>query len=134
MMTVHQGFKRHTLQAVELSQRLHTTVQIVSKPPALSNGGPIYLGGGGLSAGWLALLLIKAGDAEANPGPTTTHKQVWICNICHEQIHGRKQIYIRCSRIEHWVHLRCADTRQEQYTDTRTCHYTDNPDSQLTHT
>ena len=73
-------------------------------------------------AGWLALLLIKAGAVEANPGPTTTHKQVWICDICHKQIHVRKQISIRCNRIEQWVHLRCAGNRQAQYTDTWTCH------------
>ena len=29
---------------------------------------------------------------------------------------------IRCNRIEHWVHLRCAGIRQAQYTDTWTCH------------
>ena len=34
------GSKRHSLQAVELSRRLQTAVQIVSKPPAPSNGGP----------------------------------------------------------------------------------------------
>ena len=72
--------------------------------------------------GWLALLLIKAGDVELNPGQTTTDKQVWICDICHKQIHCMKQISIRCNRIEHWVHLRCAGIRQEQYTDTWTCH------------
>ena len=66
-------------------------------------------------AGWLALLLTKA-------GPTTLNKQVWICDICHKQIHVRKQISIRCNRIEHWVHLRCAVIRQAQYTDTWTCH------------
>ena len=44
-------------------------------------------------AGWLALLLIKAGDVETNPGPTTTHKQVWICDICRKQIHCRNQRY-----------------------------------------
>ena len=49
--------------------------------------------------GWLALFLIKSGDVETNTGPTTTHKQVWICDICHKQIHGRKQISIRCNRI-----------------------------------
>ena len=32
------------------------------------------------------------------------------------------QISIRCNRIEHWVHLRCAGIRQAQYTDTWTCH------------
>ena len=73
-------------------------------------------------AGWLALLLTKAGDVETNPGPTTQNKKVWICDICHKQIHVRKQISIRCNRIEHWVHLRCAGIRQAQYTDTWTCH------------
>ena len=29
-------------------------------------------------AGWLALLLTKAGDVETNPGPTTSNKKVWI--------------------------------------------------------
>ena len=72
--------------------------------------------------GWLALLLIKAGDVETNPGPTTTHKQVWICDICHKQVHGRKQISIKCNRIEHWVHLRCAGIRLAQYTDIWTHH------------
>ena len=66
-------------------------------------------------AGWLALLLTKAGDVETNPGPTTLSKKVWICDICHKQIHVRKQISIRCNRIEHWVHLRCAGIRQAQY-------------------
>ena len=73
-------------------------------------------------AGWLALLLTKAGDVETNPGPTTLNNKVWICDICHKQIHVRKQISIRCNRIEHWVHLRCAGIRQAQYTDTWTCH------------
>ena len=49
-------------------------------------------------------------------------KQVWICDICHKQIHNRKQISIRCNRIEHWVHLRCASIRLAQYTDIWTCH------------
>ena len=34
--------KRHSLQAVELSQWTHAAVQIVSNLPAPSNGGPIY--------------------------------------------------------------------------------------------
>ena len=33
------------------------------------------------AAGWLSLILTKAGDVETNPGPTTSHKQVWICDI-----------------------------------------------------
>ena len=64
------------------------------------------------SAGWLALLLTKAGDVETNPSLTTLNKKVWICYICHKPIHVRKQISIRCNRIEHWVHLRCAGIRQ----------------------
>ena len=70
---------------------------------------------------WMAgKVLIKAGDVETNPGTTTTRKQVWICDICHRQIQVRKQISIRCNRIEHWVHLRCAGIRLAQYTDTWT--------------
>ena len=68
------------------------------------------------------LLLTKAGDVETNLGPTTLNKRVWIRDICYKQIHVRKQISIRCNRIEHWVHLRCASIRQAQYTDTWTCH------------
>ena len=45
-------------------------------------------------AGRLALLLTKAGDVETNPGLTTLNKKVWICDICHKQIHVRKQISI----------------------------------------
>ena len=74
------------------------------------------------SAGWLTLLLIKAVDVETNPGPTTLNKRAWICDICHKQIHVRKQISIRCNRTEHWVHLRCVGIRQAQYTNTWTCH------------
>ena len=85
-------------------------------------------------AGWLALLLTKAGDFETNPGPTTLNKKVWICDICHKQIHVRKQISIRCNRIEHWVHLRCAGNRQAQYTIPGPAIYTENPDSHLTQT
>ena len=64
--------------------------------------------------------LTKADDVETNPGPTTSNKRVWICDICYKQIHVRKQISIMCNRIEHWVHLRCAGIRQAQYIDT--CH------------
>ena len=43
-------------------------------------------------------------------------------DICCKQIYVRKQISIRCNRIEYWVHLRCAGIRQTQYTGTWTCH------------
>ena len=91
-----------------------------SPPPAMWARFTVFWACG--PAGWLALLLTKAGDVETNPGPTTLNKKVWICDICHKQIHVRKQISIRCNRIEHWVHLRCAGIRQAQYTDTWTCH------------
>ena len=114
--------------------------KIVSNHPTPSNGGPIYrflASHPCRTAGWLALLLIKAGDVETNPGPTTLNKRVWICDICYKQIHVRKQISIRCNMIEHWVHLRCAGTRQTQYICTQIpgpAIYTDNLDSQLTQT
>ena len=104
---------------------LANLVQILSTPPAPSNGGPtnVFLGKPAMrSTGWLVMLLTKAGDVETNPGPTTARKQVWICDICHRQIQVKKQISIRCNRIEHWVHLRCAGIRLAQYTDSWTCH------------
>ena len=64
--------------------------------------------------GWLVLLLMKAGGVETNPGPTNTPKQVWIC--------ARKQISIRCNRIEHWLHIRYAGIRIAQYAYTWTGH------------
>ena len=73
-------------------------------------------------AGWLSLLVTNAGDVETNPGPATLNKRVWTYDICYKQIHVRRQISIRCNRIEQWVHLRCAGVRQVQYTDTWTCH------------
>ena len=73
-------------------------------------------------AGWLALLLIRAGDVETNPDQTTSHKRVWNCDICYKEIYVRKQISISCNMIEHWVHLRCTGIRLAQYTDTLTCH------------
>ena len=63
------GSKRHSLQPVELSQRLQTAVQIVSIPPAPAMGARIIVSRASRSCGpdgWLALLLIKAGDVEIN--------------------------------------------------------------------
>ena len=85
-----------------------------SPPPAMGARFTVFWG--------MPAMRTKAGDVETNPGPTTLNKKVWICDICHKQIHVRKQISIRCNRIEHWVHLRCAGIRQAQYTDTWTCH------------
>ena len=48
--------KRHSPQVVELSQQTRTAVQIVSNPPAPSNGGPIYrfLGMPAMRTRWMA--------------------------------------------------------------------------------
>ena len=84
VLNVQTRLERHSLQAVELSQWFQAAVQIVSNLPAPSNGGPIYRFWACGPAGWLALLLTKAGDVETNPGPTTLNKKVWICDICHK--------------------------------------------------
>ena len=53
---VMDGSKRHSLQAVELSQWSQAAVQIVSNPLAPSNGGPIYrfLGMPAMRTRWMA--------------------------------------------------------------------------------
>ena len=62
------GYSRHIMQVVELSPRFWLdAVQIVSKPPATRNGGPIYRFWASRPcgpAGWLTLLLIKVGDVQ----------------------------------------------------------------------
>ena len=72
---------------------------------------------------------MKAGDVETNPGPTTTHKQVWICYIYHNQMYGRKHISIWCNRIEHWVH-----TKMRRYPPSTTYRYMDLPSTQVIRT
>ena len=64
----------------------------------------------------------KSGWCRDESRSDNSNKQVYVCDICYKQIHGRKQISIMCNRIEHWVHLRRSGIRQAQYTDTRTCH------------
>ena len=59
---------------------LANSVQIVSTPPAPSNGDPITVFWASRPcgpAGRLAMLLIEAGDVETIPGSTTTHKQIF---------------------------------------------------------
>ena len=71
---------------------LQTTQQIVSNLPAPAMGArfTVFLLASRPCgpAGWLALLLTKAGDVETNPGPTTLNKRFWICDICYKQIHA----------------------------------------------
>ena len=107
--------------AVEPSQRWsrHSGLKLLCKlcqtspPPSLGPNLPFFRHAGHAD---------PLGNVETNPGPTTLNKKVWICDICHKQIHVRKHISIRSNRIEHWVHLRCAGIHQAQYTDTWTCH------------
>ena len=87
----------------------HKLYSLLLPPPPPPNGGPFlpffWAGRPSGPAGWLALLLLKAGDVDTNPGPKHTRTQVWICNICHREI-NRKQTSLRCNHSEHWVHLR----------------------------
>ena len=70
------GSKRHSLQGVELSQQTRTAVQIVSEPSRPQQWGARFTVFWACRpcgpAGWLALLLTKAGDVETNPGPDNT--------------------------------------------------------------
>ena len=129
--------KRHSLQAVELSQRTHAAVQIVSNLPAPSNGGPIYRFWACQPCGpaeWLALLLTKAGDVETNPGPTTLNKKVWICDICHKQIHVRKQISIGATGLNTGCTSDVQVFAKHNTQIPGPAIYTDNPYSHLTQT
>ena len=82
-----------------------------------------------MRTGWMAgAAPHKSGGCRDKSRSDNLTQTSLICDICHKQIHVRKQISIRCKRIEHWVHLRCAGIRQAQYTDTW------KPDSHLTQT
>ena len=114
---------------VELSQ--WSGKHIVSTPPAPSNGCPIYvvLGKSDMRTHWMTDTTPHKNGT--NPGSTPTRNQVWICDTCHSQINGRKQILIKCNRIEHWVHIRCPYFRPAQYIHIPVLAiYTMNPDSQ----
>ena len=100
------GSKRHSLQAVELSQRTQAAVQIVSNLPAPAMEARFTVFGACGPAGWLALLLTNAGDVETNPGPTTLNKKVWICDICHKQIHVRNDLRKGDLFVLSWARVR----------------------------
>ena len=78
---VVSGSKRHSQQAMKLSQYFGKLLcKLCPHLPPRRNGVPIYRFWGGMPAmrircGWLALLLMRAGDVETNPCPTTTRKQ-----------------------------------------------------------
>ena len=92
-------WEHHSLQVVELSRRSQTAVQIVWKAPAPAMGPDLlFMGNSAMRTRW------KAGIASHKSGwcrdkSRSTHKQVWICNICHKQIHGRKHISIMCTGL-----------------------------------
>ena len=119
------GSKRHSLHAVELSQRSGKPCANCVDLFHPSNGGTItdFFGKPAMRTRWMAgNAPLQAAYAETNPGLTATRKQVWICDTWRRQIQVRKQISIRRNMIEHWVHLRCAGIHLAQYTDTWTCH------------
>ena len=52
---------------------------------------PFFGGKQAMQTRWmLAQLLIKAGDGNTYPGPTTLHQRVLICDICYKHILVRK--------------------------------------------
>ena len=58
----------------------------------------------------------------------------YMRDICHREI-NRKQTSLRCNHSEHWVHLRCAHIRVDQYTDTHGyAIYIEDPDYLTQHT
>ena len=94
---MHSNSKQHSLHAVKLSQWSGKPCANCVDPFRPQQWGPNYRFGASRPCGptgWLAMLLIKVGDVETNPGPTTTRKQIWIYDICHRQIQVRKQISI----------------------------------------
>ena len=59
---------------------------------------------------------VKEGDKERGReeiAPNDTTYKLWSCHSGYKLL---------CKMCRHWVHLRCADIRQAQYTDTWTCH------------
>ena len=112
------GSKRDSLQAVELSQRVWpTAVQIAIRAHCMAG-----------------IASHESGRCRDNPGQTTIRKQVRICDICHRQMHSRKQILIRCNRIEHGVHLDVQVPVKHNIQILGPAIHTKNPDSKLTQT
>ena len=77
------GSKQQSLQVVELSRRSQTAVQILSKPLAHSSGGQQWarftvFGAGRRCgpAGWLAQLLIEAGDVDKSRSDNYTQSSL----------------------------------------------------------
>ena len=90
MIEKSKGYSQHVVELLLLN-----TVQIVPTP--LHPMGARYLAGRPSGrAGWLALLLLKAGVVETNPGPKHTRTQVWIYDTCHSEI-NRKHIFFKCN-------------------------------------
>ena len=81
---------------------------------------------------WLAALLLRSGDVEANPGPITkptktqsqqsTSTNTWICNICHTPI-TPNQYSFKCNipMLPHWVHKKCTQTLIKDHSQTWIC-------------
>jgi len=93
------------------------------------------------SSSWLALLLLKSGDIESNPGPThnsntsstslplpqLTSKSSnphlsWKCNTCNKII-SRNQCSILCNypNQNHWIHEKCSNITRYNHNNTWIC-------------
>ena len=77
--------KRHSIQAVELSRRTQADVQN-SRPPAMGARFTVFLACRqcGPAGCWRCYSQKRV---MSRPIQTTLNKQVWICDICHKQIH-----------------------------------------------
>ena len=110
--------------------------KLCRKPPpsAMETQYIIFLGKPAIRTGWMAgTTPHKSGQCQ-DKSRSDNHTQTSLDLRYLPQIHGRKQISIRCNIIEHWVHLRCAGIRLAQsiLQIPGPAIYTKNPDS--THT
>ena len=101
----------------------------MSTPPAPSNEGPITVFGEASHADPLAGWYCSSKKRAMSEKYTQTSLDL---RYLPQTNTGRKQISIRCNRIEHWVHLGCEGIRLAQYTDSWTCHQ--HKESRLTKT
>ena len=67
-----------------------------------------------LSADWLLLLLLLAGDIEVNPGPVRKWK--YPCGVCSAPVKSNQR-GIQCDVCANWLHTRCIGISNDLYED-----------------
>ena len=104
---VNNNLDNHTLQhTVEFIQSLRSHgLQQLIQVPTHHDGHTLDGGKSAIRIRWMV-------GANVETKSIQTSLDLRICN---KQIHGRKQISIKCNGIEHWVHLICEDIRLAQY-------------------